>query len=90
MNKVQLRSRDPEYMREVAPNRIEAAVKRIGQQSTGERIVTLDNNQVWLLTELTSKGHLAEGDRVIVREALMGSHMLLTPTRIALRTRRIR
>ncbi len=89
LNKAQLRVRDPERMSAVAPDRIEAAVARMTVRATGERVITLDSGQVWLLTEVTMKGPLRIGDRVMIREAALGSHMLLTPRKIALRARRI-
>lgn len=89
LNKAQLRVRDPEGMREVSPGQIEATVTRISARSTGERVLTLDSGQVWLLTEVTSRGHLRVGDRVVVREAALGSFMVLTPKRVPLRARRI-
>ncbi len=89
LNKAQLRVRDPERMGVVAPDRIEASVARMTVRATGERVITLDSGQVWLLTEVTMKGPLRVGDRVMIREAALGSHMLLTPKNIALRARRI-
>ena len=89
LNKLQLRDRDPDRMSVLAPDRIEASVARVSIRSTGERLVTLDSGQLWLLTEGTMKGHLVVGDRVTIREATFGSHMLLTPKNIALRARRI-
>lgn len=90
LNKVQLRVRDPERMHAVSPDRIEATVTRVGSRPTGQRVVTLDSGQIWLLTEVTSKGHLTSGDRVVVREAALGSYMLVTPSRVSLRARRIK
>lgn len=90
LNKVQLRVRDPERMRDVSPGQIEATVTRMGSRPTGERVVTLDSGQMWLLTEVTSRGHLTSGDRVVIREAALGSYMLLTPTRVPLRAKRIK
>lgn len=90
LDKVQLRVRDPDRMREVEPDRIEAAVTRIGILASGERVVTLDIGQLWRLTEVTSRGSLAVGDRVVVRVAALGSYMLLTPKGAALRTRRLK
>lgn len=90
LNKVQLRVRDPERMQAVSPDRIEASVTRVGSRPTGQRVVTLDSGQIWLLTEVTSKGHLTSGDRVVIREAALGSYMLLTPKRVPLRARRIK
>ncbi len=89
LDQVQLRERDPERMRELSPDRIEAGVADVALRSTGHRVVTLDNGQVWLLTEVSSKGYLASGDRVTIRKAALGNYMLLTPQRVPLRARRI-
>ncbi|MGV8944040.1 hypothetical protein [Thermomonas sp.] len=89
LNKTQLRERDPARMRVVAPDRIEASIARLSVRPTGERVVTLDSGQIWLLTEVTMKGPLSIGDRVTVREAALGTHMLMTPKNVALRARRI-
>jgi len=89
LNKVQLRVREPERMRVVEPDRIEATVARVGSRPTGERVVTLDSGQIWLLTEVTLKGQIKSGDRVVIRQAALGTFMLLTPRRVALRARRI-
>lgn len=90
LNKGQLRVREPERMREISPDRIEATVARVTNRPTGERVVTLDSGQIWVLTEVTSKGHLDSGDRVVVREAALGSYMLVTPKRVSLRAKRIK
>jgi hypothetical protein len=82
-------ARTPEAEREALPDRIEAAVTTIYSSPTGERIVTLDNGQLWMLTEVSSTGRLKSGDKVVVRKAAMGSFMLVTPSRIALRAKRI-
>lgn len=89
LNKSQLRDRDPDRMGVVAPDRIEGSVARMSVRPSGERVITLDSGQVWLLTEVTMKGPLNIGDRVTIREAALGSHMLLTPKNIALRARRV-
>lgn len=89
LNPVQLREREPDRMRVVAPDRIEATIARVGSRPTGERMVTLDSGQVWLLTDVTTKGHLKNGDKVVIRKAAMGSYMLLTPSQIPLRARRV-
>lgn len=89
LNKSQLRERDPDRMSVLAPDRIEGSVARVSVRPTGERVITLESGQVWLLTEVTMKGPLRIGDRVTIREATLGSHMLLTRNNIALRARRI-
>lgn len=89
LNKVQLRVREPEGMRDVSPDRIQAKVARVTYRATGERLVALDSGQVWLLTEVTSKGQLRVGDPIVIRTAALGTYMLVTPGRVSLRARRI-
>ena len=87
LSKVQKAARDPEQY-DPGPARIEAAVAKVTYRATGERVVTLDNGQVWLITEVTDKGYLKIGQHVAVRTALMGTFMLDTG-RIVLRARRL-
>lgn len=89
LSKAQLRMRDPAGAGIVSLDRIQATITRIGERATGERIIALDNGQVWLLPEVTSKGWLERGDRIVIREAALGSFMLVTPRGINLRIRRI-
>lgn len=89
LNKLQKREREPERMRVVAPDRIEDSIASVITRATGERVVTLGNGQVWLLTEVTAKGQLKTGDPVVIREAAMGTYMLETGKWTALRARRI-
>ena len=90
LNKSQLRDRDPDRMSVLAPDRIEGAVARVSVRPTGERVVTLESGQVWLLTEVTMKGPLEIGERVTIREASLGSHMLVTSKNIPLRAKRVK
>ena len=89
LSKMQVTEREPEAVRNLTPHRIEARVVRMGNRATGERVVTLDNDQTWLLTESTSRGWLRAGDRVVIRKAALGTFMLITPGRVPLRARRI-
>lgn len=90
LNREQLRDKDPARMRDLAPGRIEAGVVRVTATSEGKRVVTLDNEQTWLLTENTSRGDIRVGHRVVVREAALGTFMLVTQGGVALRARRTR
>lgn len=85
----QKQAREPKQVRDARPERIEAAIRTVFSSATGERIVTLDNGQLWMLTEVSSKGRLVAGDAIVIRTAAMGSYMLITPSRIALRAKRI-
>jgi hypothetical protein len=89
LNKLQVNERQPQPLRDLEPERIEAKVVRVINRATGERAVTLDNGQTWLLTEVTSKGRLKPGDSVAVRTAALGTFMMVTPSRAALRAKRI-
>lgn len=89
LSEAQLRAREPERARDKRVELIEATVVGIRYRSSGERIITLDNGQVWLQTEVTVRGPLTEGDQVNIRRAALGSFMLVTPGRVALRVRRM-
>lgn len=89
LNQIQRRAGMPESQRVEIPDRIEAAVTAVRTLAEGERMVTLDNGQLWMLTEVTSQGFLKAGDRVVVRKAAVGTFMLVTPGRVALRAKRV-
>lgn len=86
---VQKREMTPEQEREAMPERIEAAVVGISQRANGQRVLTLDNEQIWLVTETTDKGPLRVGDQVVVRRGAIGNFLLRTPGRVTLRVRRV-
>ncbi len=90
LNQMQRREKLPVSQRVEIPDRVEATVASVRQiAASGERSVTLDNGQVWMLTEASSKGSIKAGDKVVVREAAMGTYMLVTAGRLALRAKRI-
>jgi hypothetical protein len=84
------RERDTTSLAEPIPERLESTVTRLDFASNGARVITLDNGQVWQQSEVSSKGRLTVGDRVVVRNAALGSFMLVTPAKVALRVRRLR
>ena len=89
LNRTQLRERTPDRLRDLEPSQIEASVTSITDRPGGERLVRLDNGQVWLLTEGSSRGRLAAGDKVKVRNAALTTFMLVTPGGASLRARRL-
>lgn len=82
----QLSARNPDSP---SISQIVANIIAIRADSRGKRIVTLDNGQVWAILEVPSKGFLKVGDQTSVRKATLGTFMLLSPSGIALRARRI-
>lgn len=88
LSRSQLQAREPERT-STRIERIEATVTDVRQRSSGERVITLDNGQVWLQTEVTVRGPLKPGDVVAIRRGAFSSFQLITPGRVALRVRRI-
>ncbi|MCA0393588.1 MAG: type VI secretion protein [Proteobacteria bacterium] len=74
---------------ELDPDRIESRVSKVAYTG-GSRAITLENGQVWALTEATSRGNVNEGDTVLVRKGVMGNYMLVTAAGVGLRVRRVR
>jgi hypothetical protein len=83
------RKLDPEARRTI-PHRITARVRQVGQQRDGRFVVTLDNDQVWLQSETMSRARVAVDDEVTIREASLGSFLLVTTDDVATRVRRVK
>lgn len=75
--------------RESEPDSVQAVVASVSFGPRQERVISLDNGQVWAQTELRSSGLVREGDTVTVRKAAFGTYMLSTGS-VALRVRRVR
>ena len=70
-------------------SRVDRKVAHVERIETGQRIVTMEGGETWLLTEAKSAGQLNEGDGVQIRKATFGTYMLVTPRKVELRARRI-
>ncbi len=79
----------PAAEREPPIDRIEASVTAVRAIQGGQRVLTLDNGHIWQVTEGGTRGFLKVGDKVTIRRALMGSHILSTPGGVGLRVRRV-
>ena len=66
-----------------------AGVKTVRKLPSGYLLIGLDNDQVWQQTEIDPLVQLQPGDRVQIRQASMGSFLLLTPAQYSTRVRRI-
>jgi hypothetical protein len=74
------------------PTEIEAKVATVqANEVTGRAVVTLDNGQVWQQLEATKATKRPRpGDRVVIREASLGSFLMVAPERGSARVRRVR
>lgn len=83
-------ARLPEPMRTPTVDEIEGTITRISVDGRGGRVLTLDNGQVWQITEITSRGPTQVGDVIQVRKGALGSHNLVTAAGIGLKARRVK
>lgn len=66
-----------------------AGVKTVRKLPSGYLLIGLDNDQVWQQTEIDSLVLVQPGDQVSIRQASMGSFLLVTPSHYSTRVRRI-
>lgn len=86
----ELRARDPERGRDEGPQRIEATVTAIEYLRTRERVITLDNGQVWRETEVLTRARLAVGDSVRIQDAALSSYRMVGPSGAGVRVQRLK
>jgi hypothetical protein len=72
-----------------AQESLSARVKQVRRQPTGHMVVTLENDQVWVQSEVDPRARVEVGDTVTIRKAALGSFLLLTEQRVATRVRRL-
>lgn len=82
--------RIPEPLRLPDIDQIEATITRLDTDARGGRVLYLDNDQIWRITENTSRGPMKVGDVVEIRKGAFGSHNLVTPHGVGLKTKRLR
>lgn len=82
--------RKPESERAPRIEQIEAVISSLRVVQGGQRVLSLDNDQVWQLTEGGTRGLLKVGDSVVIKRGMFGSYLLTTPGGVGLRARRVR
>lgn len=75
---------------QASPESVTSRVAKVEYGRSGQRNFQLENGQVWVLTEASSPGHVQAGDNVQVRKAMLAGYVLVTPSGVALRVRRLR
>lgn len=73
-----------------AVDEVGGVIADISRDGRGHRRLTLENGQRWLITESTVRGPLSVGDRITIKQGALSSFMLVTPSGVGLRARRLR
>ncbi len=68
---------------------IQATLARVDHRGN-QAVFTLDDGQVWEQTDSAPSGGSRPGQKVRVRKAMLGSHMLLLPSGVEVRVKRTR
>jgi len=84
------RALDPARTGPSRPESNTGKVAEVRKRSTGEWVVTLEDGQVWAQAESDTKAMIRVGDEVTVRRAALGSYVLVSANRVAMRVRRIK
>lgn len=80
-------ARDPEKAKQ---DSISAGVAAVARRLTGEMVVTLADGQVWAQLDPDTRAKVKVGDTVTIRRAALGSYLLVTPSGIATRVKRLK
>lgn len=75
---------------ESALEELSARVTRVGQQGSGDFVITLDNGQVWAQVPTGRPERLKVDDTVTIKRASLGSFMLSGPGARGVRVRRVK
>jgi hypothetical protein len=69
---------------------IDATLVTTSYANGGQRIFELDNGQIWRETESSRMGTLKKGDKIIIRKGALSSFLLITPSDVSLRVKRVK
>ena len=72
------------------PVKVEAKITTFSTMRDGKRLITLDNGQVWRETEAKPMVIIKKNTPITVREAALGTYLLVISDNIALRVKRVK
>lgn len=82
------KARDPQQSAQA--DSITDTLATLGQRPTGELVFNLQNGQVWMQIEASTRTRVKAGDTVTIRRGALGSFLLVGPDRMPVRVRRAR
>ena len=89
LSEAQKRERAPEKVTVPAePQSIESTATMVSSRRTGEFVYTLANGQVWVQSEASTAGYIADGSAVTIKRAALGSFKLVSG-KVSTRVRRV-
>ena len=83
-------AREKEETGQSETDSVSVVVTAIGRGPTGSAVVTFDNGQIWEQVDASERLVLTAGTSVKIRRAALGSYKLVTPSRGAVRVRRVK
>jgi hypothetical protein len=72
------------------PVKVEAKITAVSTMRDGKRLITLDNGQVWRETESKPMVIIKKNIPITVREAALGTYVLVLSENTALRVKRVK
>jgi hypothetical protein len=72
-----------------AADSITVTIQSIDRRPTGEQVFKTTEGQVWVELEPSSRVRVQPGQTVTIRKAALGSYMLVTPTKVGAKVRRV-
>ncbi len=86
----QKQAREPGQAKKPELAEISAAATAVTRRKTGETLVTLDNGQVWLQSDPTTRLLVKAGDMVTISSASFGSYFMRANDRPPVRVKRVK
>lgn len=68
---------------------LEGTIAAVGRNTANRQVVTLQNGQVWVQAEATTRVRLKTGDVVTIKRAAMGSYILAKANHGSMRVKRL-
>jgi hypothetical protein len=72
------------------PRGISVTIQSIGRRPTGEQIFHTSDGQTWVEVEPSTRVRVQPGETITIREAALGSYLLVTSTRVGTKVRRVK
>jgi hypothetical protein len=90
LTEAQKQARNPDAVKVTGPKEVTGVVSSIDRRRTGEVVVTLDNGQVWVQSDMSTTLRVRAGSTVSITSGALGSYFLSGDGRPPVRVRRVK